>query len=105
MSFCLDTYLQQSDDYGILLSRAGFKDCAKIINEKSEEVWHVNAGETVLGARIIGIPPIPIGVNPKKHTIIISYTKPCHGTAAIEIPVKDEDIEEIWKVVNENTRK
>ncbi|KZX17026.1 hypothetical protein MBCUT_04320 [Methanobrevibacter cuticularis] len=98
MSFCLDTYLQQSDDYEILLSRAGFKDCAKIIKEKAEEIVYINAGEKILGVRIIGIPPIPVGINPKKGTVIISYTKPCHGTAAIEIPVEEEDIGAIKEV-------
>ena len=31
MSFCLETYLQESEDYKILASRSGFKDCAKLI--------------------------------------------------------------------------
>ena len=33
MSFCLDTYLQQSDNYEIHAARAGFKDCAMIITK------------------------------------------------------------------------
>ncbi|MGL4670550.1 MAG: DUF1894 domain-containing protein [Methanobacteriaceae archaeon] len=98
MSFCLDTYLQQSDDYEILLKNAGFKDCAKIIEKNAEEVIHVNPGEKILGARIIGIPPIPIGINKNKGTIILSYTKPCHGTAAIELPVSNNEINEIKDV-------
>ncbi|MDR2966934.1 MAG: DUF1894 domain-containing protein [Methanobacteriaceae archaeon] len=102
MSFCLETYLQQSDDYEVLLSKAGFKDCAKVIKEKSDEVIYINAGEKILGARIIGIPPIPIGVNENKGTIIISYTKPCHGTAAIELPVEENEIEKIRKIAIKN---
>jgi hypothetical protein len=98
MSFCLDTYLQESDDYEVLLSRAGFKDCAKIIKEKATEVLYINPGEKVLGVRMIGVPPIPVGVNKDEGTIIISYTKPCHGTAAIELPVVDEEIENIRKI-------
>ncbi|MCL2157310.1 MAG: DUF1894 domain-containing protein [Methanobrevibacter sp.] len=98
MSFCLETYLQQSDDYEVLLSKAGFKDCAKTIKENSDEVIYINAGEKVLGARLIGIPPIPVGINKAKGTVIISYTKPCHGTAAVELPVEEKDIEEIRKL-------
>ncbi|KZX10130.1 DUF1894 domain-containing protein [Methanobrevibacter filiformis] len=98
MSFCLETYLQQSEDYEVLLAKSGFKECAKIINEKAEKVFYVNPGDKVLGARLIGIPPIPVGICPSKGTIIISYTKPCHGTAAIEIPVKNEDIESIKEI-------
>lgn len=45
MSFCLDTYLQQSDNYEILASQAGFKDCARLIRYKSPEIIYVNAGE------------------------------------------------------------
>ena len=101
MSFCLETYLQQSDDYEVLLSRVGFKECAEIIKKKSNEVLYINPGDKVLGARIIGIPPIPVGINKDKGTIIISYTKPCHGTAAIELPVNDEEIENIRKIAIE----
>ena len=38
MSFCLDTYLQQSEDYKILLSQSGFKDCAKAVEDNSKEI-------------------------------------------------------------------
>ncbi len=95
MSFCLETYLQKSDDYNILISRAGFKQCAQLIEENSREIVYVNPGEKILGARIIGIPPIPIGLNEKKGTIILPYTKPCYGTAAVEIPVEPEEMEKI----------
>lgn len=98
MSFCLETYLQQSDDYNILISRAGFKQCAQLIEESSREIVYVNPGEKILGARIIGIPPIPIGLNEKKGTIILPYTKPCYGTAAVEIPVEPEEMENIKAV-------
>ncbi|KZX12651.1 DUF1894 domain-containing protein [Methanobrevibacter curvatus] len=103
MSFCLETYLQQNDDYNILLGNSGFKECAKLIEEKSEGVVYVNPGEKVLGARLIGIPPIPIGLSPNKGTIIISYTKPCHGTAAVEIPVNEEDFDSIKEVAIKKT--
>jgi len=38
MSFCLETHLQQSDDYDILLKQAGFKDCAKLIEETAKKI-------------------------------------------------------------------
>ncbi len=95
MSFCLDTYLQQSDDYTVFASKISFKEAKKIINQNSKEVIHVKPGDKILGVRIIGIPPIPVGINEDKGTVVITYTKPCHGTAAIELPVANEDIEEI----------
>ena len=95
MSFCLETYLQQSDDYKVFGSKISFKEAKKLINENSKEVIHVKPGDKVLGVRIIGIPPIPVGINEDKGTVVITYTKPCHGTAAIELPVGESDIEDI----------
>ena len=105
MSFCLDTYLQQSDDYTVFASKISFKEAKKIINQNSKEVIHVKPGDKILGVRIIGIPPIPVGINEDKGTVVITYTKPCHGTAAIELPVEKNDIEEIRKLRHNKPRK
>ncbi|MDP3623264.1 MAG: DUF1894 domain-containing protein [Methanobacteriaceae archaeon] len=98
MSFCLETYLQQSDDYTILAKQTGFKDCAKLIKEKAKSIVYINPGEKVLGARIIGLPPIPIGVDDEKGTVMMPYTKPCYGTAVVEVPVDVEEIDKIKAV-------
>jgi hypothetical protein len=96
--FCLETYLQESEDYEVLISRAGFKECARVINENAPEVIHVKPGEKILGARIIGIPPVPVGINEEKGTILFPYTKPCYGTAVVEIPVQKKEIAKIRKL-------
>lgn len=98
MSFCLETYLQQSDSYEVLIARSGFKQVAKIIEDNSKEVVYVKPGEKILGVRLIGIPPIPLGINKDKGTIVIAYTKPCHGTAAVELPVDDSEVDAIRAV-------
>jgi hypothetical protein len=98
MSFCLETYLQQSDNYKILLAQSTFKEARKVIKENSKEIIHVKPGEKILGVRIIGIPPIPIGINKDKGTVVITYTKPCNGTGAIELPVSEEDLKDIISV-------
>lgn len=95
MTFCLDTYLQESENYEILISRAGFKDCKKIIEDHAPEIIHINAGEKVLGVRVIGIPPIPIGIDDNKGTVTLPYTKPCYGTSVVELPVDEEEITKI----------
>ena len=46
MSFCLDTYLQQSDNYEIHASKAGFKDCAMIIRFKADDLVYEAAQKT-----------------------------------------------------------
>ena len=95
MSFCLDTYLQQSEDYEILLAQSTFKKAREIIKKRAKEVIHVKPGEKILGVRIIGVPPVPIGINKDKGTNKDTYTKPWNGTAAIELPVSEEDIKQI----------
>lgn len=45
MSFCLETHLQQSDNYEILIKQAGFKDCAKLIEEKAMSIVYIKPGE------------------------------------------------------------
>lgn len=101
MSFCLDTYLMHSEDYSILVNRKGFKEVKKAINDNSKEIVNIKPGEKILGVRIIGIPPIPVGINSDKGTVIIPYTKPCYGTSAIELPVSSEQEKEIRDVAIE----
>jgi hypothetical protein len=98
MSFCLETYLRESEEYRILITQTGFKDCAKLIEKEAKMVIHVPAGAKVLGARIIGIPPIPIGVDHEKSTLMLPYTKPCYGTAVVEVPVPTEEIENVMAI-------
>lgn len=96
--FCLETYLQESEDYTVLIARTGFKEAKDVINKNAPEIIYVNPGDKVLGARIIGVPPIPVGINEEKSTVLFPYTKPCHGTAVVEIPVKPEEIENVKKL-------
>ena len=63
MSFCLELHLQQSEDYEILISKAGFKEAKVVIEKHAPKIIYVKPGAKVLGARIIGVPPIPIGID------------------------------------------
>jgi len=98
MTFCLETYLQQSGDYEIHMKRAGFRECAAMIEKKARRVVHIKPGEKILGARIIGIPPVPIGIDEERSTVMIPYTKPCYGTAVVELPVDPEEIKRILEL-------
>ena len=64
-----DTYLDSLIIVEILASQAGFKDCARLIRFKAPEIVYVNAGEEILGSRVIGITPIPIGVDSKRNCL------------------------------------
>ncbi|MGC9517999.1 MAG: DUF1894 domain-containing protein [Methanomicrobiales archaeon] len=96
--FCLETFLKESEDYKVHMSRSGFKDCAKYIEENGKEIIHVKAGAKIVGARIIGIPPIPIGIDSEKSHIMLPYTKPCYGTAVVEVPVEMDEIKKIREI-------
>jgi len=98
MSFCLELHLQQSEDYEIIIKNAGFKDAKKVIEKHSPNRVYVKAGEKILGARIIGIPPIPIGINESESKVTLPYTKPCHGTAVVELPIDKEEIDKIKSI-------
>ena len=100
MSFCLETYLQESENYRIVIAKTGFKECARLIEKEAKEVIHVNPGEKILGARIIGLPPVPIGVDVEKGTVMLPYTKPCYGTAVVELPIEKDEINKIRAVAN-----
>ena len=101
MSFCLELHLQQSEDYKIITKNVGFKDAKKVIEKYSPNKVYVKAGEKILGARIIGIPPIPIGINDAESKVTLPYTKPCHGTAVVELPLEKDEIEKIRAIAIE----
>lgn len=101
MSFCLELHLQQSEDYKIITKNVGFKDAKKVIEKYSTTKVYVKAGEKILGARIIGIPPIPIGINDEESKVTLPYTKPCHGTAVVELPLEKDEIEKIRAIAIE----
>lgn len=104
MSFCLELYLQQSEDYELLISKVGFKEAKKVIENHAPKILYVKPGAKVLGARIIGIPPIPIGIDESQSRITLPYTKPCHGTAVVDLPVEIDEINKV-KAIAVNPRK
>ena len=43
--------------------------CAMIIRFKADDLVYIKPGDEVLGVRVIGIPPIPIGFDHEKGTV------------------------------------
>ena len=64
----------------------------------------IKPGDEVLGVRVIGIPPIPIGFDNEKGTVFLPYTKPCHGTSVVELPIDEEEVEKIRKLDTGNKK-
>ena len=60
--------------------------------------------EDIGGVRVIGIPPIPIGFDHDKGTVFLPYTKPCHGTSVVELPIDEEEVEKIRKLDTGNKK-
>src|SRR5665811_1740189 len=76
-------------DYEILLKNASFKQTSDYISEHADEVYYVGAAFAVFDRRLIGAPPVPVGVGPAY--IMVSYVKPCHGSFVLKLPRDAED--------------
>ncbi|CAD6492755.1 MAG: hypothetical protein AEth_00479 [Candidatus Argoarchaeum ethanivorans] len=81
-------------DYEILLSRTTFAECSKLIQKRCREIYFVAPGYKIFNIYLIGIPPLPIGI--EGDHILIAYIKPCHGAFTLRIPGGGE-IERIRK--------
>jgi hypothetical protein len=86
-------------DYEILLKNASFKQSTHYISEHAKEVYYVGAGFKVFDRRLIGLPPVPVGIGPSY--IMLTYVKPCHGSFVLKIP---RDEEEVARIVAEDKK-
>ena len=86
-------------DYEILLKNASFKQTTHYISEHADEVYYVGAAFPVFGRRLIGAPPVPVGVGPAY--IMVTYVKPCHGSFVLKLP---RDEEEVTRIVAEDKK-
>ena len=81
-------------DYEILLARTTFANCSKLIQKRCREIYFVAPGYKIFNIYLIGIPPLPIGI--EDDHVLIAYIKPCHGAFVLRIPGGGE-IERIRK--------
>jgi hypothetical protein len=86
-------------DYEILLKNATFKETSHYINEHANKVYYVGPGFKVFDRRLIGIPPVPVGVGPSY--IMLTYVKPCYGSFVLKLP---RDEEEVARIVAEDKK-
>jgi hypothetical protein len=86
-------------DYEILLKNTSFKQSTDYISEHANEVYFVGAAFAVFGRRLIGAPPVPVGIGPSY--IMVTYVKPCHGSFVLKLP---RDEEEVAKIIAEDKR-
>ncbi|MDO8840730.1 DUF1894 domain-containing protein, partial [Methanocalculus sp.] len=74
--------------YDVLLSMASFKECREYVEKQYKEIYYVDPGFKLFEKRIIGVPPIAIALD--GETVILPYTKPCHGTYLLRVVSADE---------------
>jgi len=74
--------------YEVLLSMASFKECREYVEKHFKEVYYVDPGFKIFEKRIIGVPPIALGID--GDTVILPYTKPCHGTYLLRVVSSDD---------------
>lgn len=79
--------------YEILLKNATFKEMLRYISEHAEEVYYVEPGFKVFDRRLIGVPPVPVGIG--ATYIMLTYVKPCHGSFVLKLPRDDVEVNRI----------
>lgn len=75
-------------DYEIILKNCSFKEYRAYIKKHYQEYYEVMPGYKIFDLALIGVPPIPIGVD--GDYVIFPYTKPCHGTFVLRVEGKEE---------------
>jgi hypothetical protein len=76
-----------------LLKNATFKQTSHFISEHAKEVYYVEPGFKVFDRRLIGLPPVPVGIGPSY--IMLTYVKPCHGSFVLKLPRDDDEVARI----------
>jgi hypothetical protein len=72
----------------VLLSHCSFPEVREFMKKHFTEIYEVKPGYKLFDSYLIGVPPIPIGV--EGDNIIFPYTKPCHGTFVLKAEGKEE---------------
>ncbi|MGZ4915937.1 MAG: DUF1894 domain-containing protein [Halobacteriota archaeon] len=80
-------------DYEILLKNATFKQTLQYISEHADEVYYVEPGFKVFDRRLIGVPPVPVGIG--ATYIMLTYVKPCYGSFVLKLPRDDAEVKRI----------
>ncbi len=79
--------------YEILLKNATFKETHRYISEHADQVYFVEPGFKVFDRRLIGVPPVPVGIG--ANYIMLTYVKPCHGSFVLKLPRDDVEVARI----------
>ncbi len=70
-------------NYEILLGNSTYQECTGYIKANFNEIYYVMPGYRIFDLHLIGIPPIPVGVD--AENIVLPYLKPCRGSFVLKI--------------------
>lgn len=75
-------------NYELIMESSSYHECADYITSNFKEIHYVPPGYRLFDINLIGIPPIPVGVD--GEDIVFPYLKPCSGSFLLKIHGKNE---------------
>ena len=69
--------------YDVLQSMVSFKEARAYIEVQYTDLYYVDPGVKIFEKCLIGLPPIAIALD--GDSVILPYTKPCHGTYILRV--------------------
>ena len=81
-------------NYEILFHDISFAEGAKYIKENAEEVYYVEPGYKIFNRRLLGIPPIPVGVS-RDYIILVYITPPYYRGYLLKLPRDEEEVNKL----------
>ncbi|WP_298667454.1 DUF1894 domain-containing protein [uncultured Methanofollis sp.] len=79
----------------ILIKDISMDEANEYIRRHAKETYEMPLDYAIRDVILLGKPPMVVGVKGKKRKILFPFTKPCFGTAVMEMDATPEDIEKI----------
>jgi hypothetical protein len=79
-------------DGAIVLAEATPERVNAYVRRICAECYEILPGTEIKEVAIRLEAPMLLGIRPRKRTVLLPFTKACHGTMLFEIPVDSEDI-------------
>ncbi|WMW22063.1 DUF1894 domain-containing protein [Methanolobus mangrovi] len=80
--------------FEILIKGATPAQCEKLIQERSDKVYHVTGGYRIRGVALMG-DNVPVGV--KGDEVFFQFIKPCFGLFVLRVPDATDIAEQLEK--------
>ncbi len=81
----------------ILIKDISMEEANEYIRRHAKENYEMPPDYAIRDVIILGKSPLIVGVKEKKRKVLFPFTKPCFGTAVMEMDATPDDIEKIRK--------